>query len=381
MNTGLLHLTLLLCLLSAGTTPGQPGLRYGQLPTLPDRAGRPNIGVAGAFAGISHGALLVAGGANFPNGYPWQNGKKVWQSAIYVLPKPGTSTHWLRVSDLGRPLAYGASAVWNEQLICLGGTDATGSYAAVFTLTWDAATGQVRTDSLPALPVPLANLSAAVLADKLYAFGGESGAGAVRSLFVLNLAKPADGWQPCADLPGPARAFSVLVAIPLPDSTGLIVVGGRQTSNGQTTVFNDVYRYQPARNGWTRLPDLPVAVAAHEAAYAGPGRLLVFGGDDGIRLRQIEALNDLLARQPNHMAAAAWTAQRNALQADHPGFRREVWQYRTDTRQWTVVGRQPFPTPVTTTAVSLGPSIILPSGEVSPGVRTPTIRLISPITP
>lgn len=381
MNTGLLHLTLLLCLLAARTTTAQPGLRYDSLPALPDRDGQPNIGVAGTFAGISHGALLVAGGANFPNGYPWQNGKKVWQSTIYALPKPGTSMHWQRVGNLDRPLAYGASAVWNEQLICLGGTDATGSYAAVFTLTWDAATGQVRTGSLPALPVPLANLSTAVLADKLYAFGGESGAGAVQTLFVLNLTKPADGWQPCADLPGPARAFSALVAVPLPDSTGLIVVGGRQTSNGQTTVFNDVYRYQPGWNGWTRLPDLPVAVAAHAAAYAGSGRLLVFGGDDGIRLRQIEALNNQLAKQPTHANTAAWTAQRNALQTNHPGFRREVWQYRTDTRQWTVVEQLPFPTPVTTTAVSLGSSIILPSGEVSPGVRTPIIRLISPITP
>jgi N-acetylneuraminic acid mutarotase len=381
MNIRLLYTMLIPCLFSGLIANAQPALRYDQLPALPDLDGKPNIGVAGAFAGVSHGALLVAGGANFPNGYPWQNGKKVCHSTIYVLPKPGTSTHWQRAGALNRPLAYGASAVWNDQLICLGGNDMMGQRAEVFALTWDAAAGRAHTKSLPELTLPLANLSAAVLHDKLYAFGGESGAKAERSLFVLNLLKPDDGWKRCTDLPGPARAFTVLVALPESDSAGLVVAGGRQTLDGHTTVFKDAYQYQPAQNSWTRLPDLPVAVAAHAAAYAGSGRLLVFGGDDGVRLQQIEALNNQIAKQPDHPDYAVWVAKRNALQADHPGFRREAWHYQTSTRQWTVVGQLPFPAPVTTAAVQLGKSIILPSGEVSPGVRTPIIRLISPVNP
>ena len=52
-------------------TVGQNRLQYSNLPPLPDGQGKPNPGVAGAFAGMSNGVLLVAGGANFPNGYPW----------------------------------------------------------------------------------------------------------------------------------------------------------------------------------------------------------------------------------------------------------------------------------------------------------------------
>src|SRR4051794_9202194 len=37
-----------------------------QLPSLPDPEG-----FASAFAGVSHDALLVAGGANFPDKRPW----------------------------------------------------------------------------------------------------------------------------------------------------------------------------------------------------------------------------------------------------------------------------------------------------------------------
>ena len=50
-----------------------------RLPSLPDREG-----FAGLFAGVSGGALLVAGGANFPDAKPWEGGKKVWYDTVFV---------------------------------------------------------------------------------------------------------------------------------------------------------------------------------------------------------------------------------------------------------------------------------------------------------
>lgn len=42
-------------------------LNWEELPELPAVSGQPdNYGVAGAFSGIHNGALIVAGGANFP---------------------------------------------------------------------------------------------------------------------------------------------------------------------------------------------------------------------------------------------------------------------------------------------------------------------------
>src|SRR5512143_304145 len=54
-----------------------------QLRPLPDP-----LGVAGCFAGASGGALIVAGGANFPDGFPWQGGRKAWHRAVWVLTSP-----------------------------------------------------------------------------------------------------------------------------------------------------------------------------------------------------------------------------------------------------------------------------------------------------
>lgn len=356
---------------------GTTRFKYNQLPDLPPQQGKPNPGLAGAFAGVSHGALLVAGGANFPNGYPWQNGTKVWHDAVYILTKRGDKYHWHTAGTLPAPLAYGASVVWNEKLICIGGNDASGRYADVFTLTWTTKANRVKTGTLPKLPLALANHSAAVLDDVLYVFGGEFDAGTEKSLYALTLKNPAEGWQKRADLPGRARAFSALVA----QAGALYVLGGRQTANGKTTVFSDAYVYQPKQNSWSALPELPTPVAAHAAAARGLNTLLIFGGDDGIRLGDIERANRQLSLLPDGDEKSKLTSSRNSLQSDHPGFRREVWQFRTDTQTWSVADTLPFPAPVTTTVVRWNNHLVLPSGEVSPGIRTPAIWQIDPSKP
>lgn len=364
--------------LSLGHATAQPGiesprLAYGSLPDLPPQHGRINPGVAGAYAGVSNGVLLVAGGANFPDGYPWQNGTKVWQSTAYALTKNGRRYAWKIGGALTKPRAYGASVVWNNQLIGLGGNDKQSRYAEVFTLTWNKFTNRLETGMLPELPLALANESAAVLGDVLYVFGGESDRGTEKSLYRLNLRNTALGWQKRAELPGSARAFSVLVA----QGNALYVLGGRETVNGTTTVFGDAYQYEPTQDSWAALPALPSPLAAHGAAAVGSLSLLIFGGDDGVRLGLIEQLNNQLAALPDGPEKTELTQQRNVLQSDHPGFRREVWQFRTDLRTWTVVNKLPFATPVTTPVLHWNNRLIIPSGEVSPGIRTPGIRQIT----
>ena len=70
-------------------SPEAPGesIQWEQLPALPDK-----LGFAGPFAGSYNGALLVAGGANFPGKPPWEGGLKVWHNTIFFLerePWPG----------------------------------------------------------------------------------------------------------------------------------------------------------------------------------------------------------------------------------------------------------------------------------------------------
>jgi len=317
---------------------------------------------------------LLAGGANFPEAPPWRGGSKVWHPTAYALVRRGDSYVWQLPGALDHPRAYGASVTWQNRLIGVGGSDSARRLADVFTLEWDTVSGNLRQGTLSALPRPLASASAAVAGGALYVFGGESDRGAEKSLLRLNLASPGTGWQLLPDLPGPARAYTALVAV----GNSLYVLGGRQNFGGKTQIFSDAYEFRLSENTWHRLPDLPSALSAHAALAIDSNTLLLVGGDDGQRLRRIEALTNAAALLPEGPEKSRLLTQRNALQARHPGFRREVLCFDLRRRVWSVRKTGPKPVPVTTPALPWGVRVVLPSGEVSPGVRTPSVLVFNP---
>jgi hypothetical protein len=99
------------------------------LPPAPGRAAQP--GVAGPFVGVHAGALLVAGGANFPDAPPWEGGIKTYWDSLFVLVKSASGAPaWVRDERLRllRPLAYGAAVDTPAGLLCIGGCDAERCY-------------------------------------------------------------------------------------------------------------------------------------------------------------------------------------------------------------------------------------------------------------
>ena len=74
-----------------------------------------NVGLAGAYSGIVEGKLLVLGGANFPDKYPWEGGLKTWWATLYSYNLD--TEEWTVYDDfLDRPLAYGVSISLPEGL-------------------------------------------------------------------------------------------------------------------------------------------------------------------------------------------------------------------------------------------------------------------------
>src|SRR5687768_6652808 len=101
MRCGVFLIVLMLAKASLAAEPNW--LQQGELPPLPD-----SLGLAGSFAGTSNGALIVAGGSNFPDGPPWQGGKKAWHDRIFVLE--ANAKDWRQVEQrLVRPIAAGVS--------------------------------------------------------------------------------------------------------------------------------------------------------------------------------------------------------------------------------------------------------------------------------
>ncbi|MDE7443055.1 MAG: hypothetical protein K2M65_02715, partial [Muribaculaceae bacterium] len=114
----------------------------------------PNIGVAGAFAGIVNNKLIVIGGANFPDGYPWTGASKVWHNDAYCLDL--TTGEWTVIPDLiQQPLAYGISIQLNDGVLMIGGGNIQEISSAVNLLTEHDGTLLIDSISYPSLPHPL----------------------------------------------------------------------------------------------------------------------------------------------------------------------------------------------------------------------------------
>jgi hypothetical protein len=121
------HGSLLLTLVGASAVSAAPEtlkLNWKALPRIPD-----NVGFAAPFAGVSGGALIVAGGANFPGAMPWEGGTKVWYDSIFVLTTPDGS--WRTNFKLPRPIGYGVSITTPGGVLCAGGSDSRQHFSDV----------------------------------------------------------------------------------------------------------------------------------------------------------------------------------------------------------------------------------------------------------
>lgn len=317
-------------------------LDWARLPDIPDPEG-----VAGVFAGTSGDSLVVAGGANFPHGRPWDGGRKVWHDRIFMLAEGAAA--WRAAGRLPRPLAYGAAVSHDGRIVCIGGSDDGSHHAEVFSLRRDGA-GVVIT-SLPRLPRPLAMHCAAIVGHRVFVAGGADSpraTEATRSFLALDLADPAATWTEIEPWPGPGRILATAGAI----DGRLYVVGGAGLAPGpdgsaQRVWLRDAYRHDPAL-GWTRLPDLPrpVVAAPSPAIAIGGGTLLILGGDDG--------------------------GQADRDPATHRGFRRDPLAFDAAAHAWRSLADMPFAF-VTTATVGWNDGVVVPGGESRPGIRSTAV--------
>src|SRR3546814_762629 len=277
-----------------------------------------SVGVAGPFGGVSGGALIVAGGANFPDGMPWEGGTTVWHDAVYVLTSP--DGEWEKAGPLPPPLAYGGSVSTSEGLLAFGGGDSARNYSDVFLLKWK--DGTLRTEELPALPSPMAFGSGVQIGSKVYVAGGLNAPDSpepLNSFWVLDLAVPEKSWQELPSWPGAPRMLSVAGT---QEGDFFLISGANlvpdNAGNPVREFLKDAYKYDPESGAWTRIADLPrAAVAApNPAVNLGQAHLLVFGGDDG----------SMFFRQQE-------------LRGNHPGFSRDILAYHTVTDTWVDMGQ------------------------------------------
>jgi N-acetylneuraminic acid mutarotase len=310
-------------------------IAHQRLPDLPRAIG-------GQMAGVSNGAIIVAGGSYF-EGSLFEGGRKVWLDAILVLEPRGD--RWISAGRLDHPLAYGAAAGIDDRVIMIGGSDGAKHFDQAVALHWNK--GKLEKSPLPPLPQPLANMGAAAIGRTIYvACGQTSSTEAIKTLYSLDLDEREPGWKTLEPIHGVARILPAVAA----QNGALFVMSGAELLTGgdgkaMRRYLKDGWRYVPGK-GWSRIADLPRPATAAAAAPADGSRILVFGGDDGANAQRVFELRE-----------------------KHPGFSRDILAYQVDADRWTKAAEMPVSL-VTTSAVNMKGSIVIPGGEDRPGNRS-----------
>jgi N-acetylneuraminic acid mutarotase len=331
-------------------------LTWQQLPDLPDP-----IGFASPFCGVANGALIVAGGANFPEKKPWEGGTKIYHDRVFVLEAPeGT---WIEAGQLPRPIAYGVSITTPNGLICIGGNDGERAYEDVFLVQW--IDQRIQTTQLPPLPQPVTAAMGVLIGETIYLVGGHSTPNPADSesknlLLAMDLwAGELPAWQQLHPWPGSGRFLPILGV----HEGSLYLFSGIQRVPGGDTGFTfdyktDAYRYTPKSNGhegsWKKLADLPRRNAAvpSPAPFLNPGRFVLLGsGADG--------------------------GHTDKPLSEHPGFDESCLVYDITSDAWTIAGHTPAPR-VCAVTVEWHDQWIIASGESHPGIRSSQVWAARP---
>ena len=369
--------------------------------------------------------------------------QKTYYDTVFVLSKQnGAAPAWTEAkARLPHPLAYGVSIPTPKGVLCIGGEwktyaeDAQGKQTStthrsdqVFLIAWEPESKTVtlkerytdrgeRADTFhrfPPLPAATTMLGGAMVGNKIYVLGGDTKKGATDNVWMLDLegakiTKNQEGngipwtWQAQSPIPGPPRVLPVVAAQNDGITTKLYVFSGRIPGRAEdAALLTDAYALDPEQQSWKRLravgaPASPRSVMAGSGLAAGQYGILIFGGDSGnvfLKMLRLEAALRGHEAAGNQQAAAQTLSALNQVRGEaHQGFSRDVLAYHTVTDTWVrLKNRIPAARemingqsqtkggPVTTTAVRWGKDIVLPSGEIRPGVRSGQMLRASPVS-
>jgi SSS family transporter len=379
---------------NAAPARGEGVLDWQRLPDLPDQEG-----FAGVYAGVVKEAekafLIVAGGANFPGRRPWEGGSKVYHDGVFALELGGEASWSGLEQPWPVPVAYGMSVGLPQQGSCLflGGknVDSASGKERALSAVWEVRVVDGRPDwsEGPSLPVACVEGVAALVENKVIVAAGatnrsggpEDGFVTSQRVFMLDTGRERSAWE-WSELPWPEGARGRMYAVAGTRNGKFYIFGGRDFAASEDDAeerisgldfLRDCYELDVEKVTWRRLADLPEArsAAPSNAVEAGASHLLFLGGVP------VRFLREQLAARP----------ELNGQGLDHPGFPDSILAYDTVTNTWAGAGRLPRdvrddhpvnPTAstwatVTTPVVSWDGGILIPTGEIKPGVRSPQV--------
>jgi N-acetylneuraminic acid mutarotase len=200
--------------------------------------------------------------------------------------------------------------------------------------------------------------------------GGATKNGVSDKVWTVYLNDIKAGWKHVSNMPQPTAFAAAVFA-----QGQVYIMGGRKKgADGISEIYNQTFAWNIAKNSWSKKAPLPYVVSA-ATAVALPDKILFIGGDKSVVFHEVEMLAAKIAATTDPETKNNLTEIKNNLQKTHPGFSKDVLAYDPILNKWSPYAQLGFTAPVTTNAFLLNHKIILPAGEVKPGVRTPLIQL------
>ena len=339
-----------------------------------------SLGFAGVISGIYEGKIIVAGGANFPNGMPWMGGKKVYNDDMYVYElKEELLQLQNKIYTLPEPIAYSASTTCSQGIIYAGGESESGLSKKVFVIRLS--NDGLKITRLPDLPIAIANASIVNINDTIYLAGGETISEASNQLIVLDLNNLKFGWKQLKSIPL-SLSHAVMVVQQADSHKKLYLLGGRQKKQtGISELFNTIFEFDIEKNNWNKKTDLPYSISAGTGVAFNDEKVLLLGGDKGTTFHKVETLIAAINKETDAQKKEALNAQKIKLQSTHPGFSKEMILYDCIKDTCIIIGEIPFSVPVTTNTFKNENQLFITSGEIRAGVRTPNILSAKMVQP
>ena len=335
-------------------------------------------GVAGAFIGTIDSRIIVAGGSDFTGPKPWEGGTKAYFDDIYII-EYNDNGYQCRLSGKKLPVALssGCSASSGKALYCFGGYNSHRRSDAVYSISF-IDNERVQVDSICPMPEGFIPAAAEFIKGEIFLHGSADG----KNMFY-RFSPVSRQWKELASCPASLiYEGATLTYQHNGREEALYLIGGRGDTEEGIHISSSVWEYLPAHNIWNKKHVITLDGKESGLMYAsavrfGSAHILVFGGDDGQEFlkrerlgQEIETCNDPLQQDSlRQELVRAFTS--------HQGFSDKIFAYHTITDTWTELDTSGFPFPVVTGAALLNGKIIIPSGEISPGVRTSDIYEIT----
>ncbi len=339
---------------------------------------RPSLGFAGMIAGVHKDALIVAGGANFPEALPWQGGKKYYSTEIRVLEKSRTGYTWnIHVKTLlPFPIAYAGFATIGKGLFWAGGENTNGISAKTGLLAWNPSRQEVEAKPLPDLPVAVTSPAMTSDGNTVYLFCGDETANSSARAFSMDLDAAEPTWKSLPDAP-----LALANGLAVFQNGRIYLIGGRtKTPSGISVLHATTFVYDIKNKKWTRAADIfdgkKITPFTAGAAFAsGSKKILIAGGDKGDIFHQIEIFISEAGATSDPEKKQKILNEKNRLVEQHQGFSTDILEYDITRNKWRKAGCLPVAAQVTTAATTWGKHMVICSGEIRPGVRSPKILI------